>query len=140
MLVHIFDDEVDDQLASSVKELPLIKDCAVELATIARGSLFPDKVVGTCILQVAKAAVTLPTPNSQPRSAALVVELTIPKCVLAIIEGEPNLIEQMNQKLLKECFNIGEVVHHSIMAPYYPLVFEQNDQISNARKECQKPI
>ena len=58
-----FEDEVDGLPASSVQELPLIKDCAVQLATIARGSLFPDKVAGTCILQVAKAAVTLPTPN-----------------------------------------------------------------------------
>ena len=61
----IFDDEVDDQLASLVQERPLIKDCAVQLATIARGSLFPDKVAATCILQVSKAADTLPTPNNQ---------------------------------------------------------------------------
>ena len=33
-------------------------------------SLFPDKASATCILQVAKPAVTLPTPNNQPRSAA----------------------------------------------------------------------
>jgi hypothetical protein len=67
----MFDDEVDEQPESSVQELPLIKDCAGQLANIARGSLFPDKVAGTCILQVAKAAVTLPTPNNQPRSFAL---------------------------------------------------------------------
>ena len=66
-----FDDEVDELPVSLVQGLPLIKDCAVQLATIARGSLFPDKVVGTCILQVAKPAVTLPTPNNQPRSVAL---------------------------------------------------------------------
>ena len=42
-----FDDEVDKQPASLVQEFPLIKDCAVQLATIARGSLFPDKVAGT---------------------------------------------------------------------------------------------
>ena len=66
-----FDDEVEEQPTSLVQELPLIKDCAVQLATIARGSLFPDKVAGTCILQVAKAAITLPTPNNQPRSVAL---------------------------------------------------------------------
>ena len=59
-----FDDEVEEQPTSSVQELPLIKDCAGQLATIARGSLFPDKVAGTCILQVAKAAVTLPAPNN----------------------------------------------------------------------------
>ena len=69
--MHIFEDEVDELPASSVQELPHIKDCAVHLATIARGSLFPDKVAGTCILQVSKAAVTLPTPNNQPRSLAL---------------------------------------------------------------------
>ena len=51
---------------------------AVQLTTIARGSLFPDKVAGTCTLQVAKAAVTLPTPNNQPRSVALEVETTMP--------------------------------------------------------------
>jgi hypothetical protein len=67
-----FDDEVDELPASSVQELPLIKDCAVQLATTARGSLYPDKVAATnCILQVTKAAVTLPTPNNQPRSLAL---------------------------------------------------------------------
>ena len=66
-----FDDEVDEQPTSLVQELPLIKDCAGQLATIARGSLFPDKVAGTCILQVAKADVTLPAPNNQPRSFAL---------------------------------------------------------------------
>jgi hypothetical protein len=66
-----FDDEVDEQPTSLVQELPLIKDCAGQLATIVRGSLFPDKVAATCILQVAKAAVTLPTPNNQPRSVAL---------------------------------------------------------------------
>ena len=37
-----FDDEVEEQPTSLVQELPLIKDCAVQLATIARGSLFPD--------------------------------------------------------------------------------------------------
>ena len=67
----ILEDEVDELPESSVQELPHIKDCAVKLATIARGSLFPDKVEGTCILQVAKADVTLPTPNNQPRSLAL---------------------------------------------------------------------
>ena len=59
----IFDDEVDEQPTSLVQELSLFKDCAVQLATIARGSLFPDTVAGTCILQVAKPAVTLPTPK-----------------------------------------------------------------------------
>jgi hypothetical protein len=78
----IFDDEVDEQPASLVQELPLIKDCAVQLANIARGSVFPDKVAATCILQVAKSAVTLPTPNNQPRSVALEVESTMPECVL----------------------------------------------------------
>ena len=49
------------------KSIPLIKECSVQLATIARGSLYHDKVVATCVLQVAKPAVTLPTPNNQPR-------------------------------------------------------------------------
>ena len=76
-----FDDEVEEQPTSSDQELPLIKDCADQVATIARGSLFPDKVAVTCILQVAKAAATLPTPNNQPRSLALEVETTMPECV-----------------------------------------------------------
>jgi hypothetical protein len=67
----MLDDEVDELPESSVQELPLIKDCAGQLATIGRGSLFPNNVAGTCILQVAKAAVTLPTPNNQPISLAL---------------------------------------------------------------------
>jgi hypothetical protein len=67
----IFDDEVDEPPTSLVSELTLIEECAVDLATIARGSLFPDKVAANCILQVAKAAVTLSTPNNQPRSVAL---------------------------------------------------------------------
>ena len=91
-----FDDEVEEQPTSLVQELPLIKDCAVQLATIARGSVFSDKVVGTCILQVVKAAVTLPTPNNQPRSLALEVETTMPECVVPRNEGEPNLTEQVN--------------------------------------------
>ena len=112
-----FEDEVDELPATSVQELPHIKDCAVQLATIARGSLFPDKVAATCILQVAKAAVTLPTLNNQPRSVALDVETTMPECVVPRNEGEPNLTVQVHQILLKEYFNTGEAVDHSIMAP-----------------------
>ena len=44
-----FEDEVDELPASSVQELPHIKDYSVQLATIAGGSVFPDKVAGTCI-------------------------------------------------------------------------------------------
>ena len=112
-------DEVEEQPTSVVQELSLIKDFAVQLATIARGSLFPDKVAATCILQVAKAAVTLPTPNNQPRSLALEVETTMPECIVPRTEGEPNLTVQVNCKLLKEYFNTGEAVDHSIMAPCY---------------------
>ena len=101
----ICDDEVDAPPTSLVPELPLINDCAVQLAIIARGSLFPDKVAVTCILQVAKAAATLPTPNNQPRSLALEAETTMPECVLLTTEGVINLTEQVNQKLLKEYFN-----------------------------------
>ena len=91
-----FDDDVEEQSALLDQEFPLIMDCAVQLATIARGSLFPDKVAGTCILQVAKAAITLPTPNNQPRSYALEVEPTMPECVVPRIEGEPSLTEEVN--------------------------------------------
>ena len=79
-----------------VPEVPIIEDCAGQLATITRGSLFPDKVVATCILQVSKAAVTLPTPNNQPRSVALEVEPTRPKCILPTIDGVINLTEQVH--------------------------------------------
>ena len=103
--MHILMIWVDELPASSVQELPLIKDCAVQLATIAGGSLFPDKVAATCTLQVAKAAVTLPTPNNQPRSFALEVEPTMPECVVPRNEGDPNLTEQVHQKLLKDYFN-----------------------------------
>ena len=91
-----FDDEVDELPASLVQELCHIKDFTVQLATIAGGSLFPDKVAGTCILQVAKAAVTLPTPNNQPRSLALEVETTMPECVVPRNEGELNLTVQVH--------------------------------------------
>ena len=43
---HI-EDEVDELPAWSVQEQTLIKDCAGQLATIARGSLFPDKMAET---------------------------------------------------------------------------------------------
>ena len=91
-----FDDEVYELSASSVQELPHIKDCAVQLGTIARGSLFPDKVAATHILQVAKAAVTLLTPNNQPRSVTLEVEPTMPEFVLPRTEGEPNFTEKVH--------------------------------------------
>jgi hypothetical protein len=116
----MFDDEVEEQPTSLVQELPLIKDCAGQLATIARGSLFPDKVAATCILQVAKAAVTLPTPNNQPRSFALVVEPIMTEFVLPRPEGVINLTEQVHRKLLKDYFNTGEAVDRGIMAPHYP--------------------
>ena len=44
----------------------------------------------------------------------------MPECVVPRNEGEPNLTEQVNHKLLKEYFNTGESVDCSIMAPYYP--------------------
>ena len=90
-----FEDEVDELPASSVQELPHIKDYAVQLATIARGSVFPDKVAGTCILQVAKAAVTLPTSINQPKSVALEVESTMPEYVFT---KQASLGEQFNKE------------------------------------------
>ena len=41
----------------------------------------------------------------------------MPEYVLPTIEGMINLTEQEHQKLLKEYFNTGEAVDHSIMAP-----------------------
>jgi hypothetical protein len=126
----IFDDEVDEPPTSLVPEPPLIQECALELATIARSSLFPDKVPVTCILEVSKSSVTLPTTINQPRSVKLEVDPTIPECVLPRTEGVINLTEQVICKLLKEYFNTGEAVDHSIMAPYYP-------QCSNKRINLQ---
>ena len=40
-----FDDKVDEPPTSLVPENPLIKDCAVQLANFARGSLYHDKMV-----------------------------------------------------------------------------------------------
>ena len=86
--------------------------------------------ISTFILQVAKPAVTLPTPNNQPRSFALEVEPTMPKCMLPRIEVVINLTEQVNQKLLKEYFNNVEAEDRSIMASYY-------HWCSNARMKLQ---
>ena len=98
-----FEDEVDELPASSVQDLPRIKDCAFQLTTIAGGLLFPDKAPATCILQVSKAAVTLPTPNNNlDHLLWRKVETTMPECVVPRNEGEPNLTVQVHQKLLKE--------------------------------------
>ena len=43
-----------------------------------------------------KAAVTLTTPNNQPRSVALEVDPTMPECVVPRNEGVINLTEQVN--------------------------------------------
>ena len=59
----------------------------------------------------------MPTPNNQPRSVALEVETTMPECEVPRNEGEANLTVQVNHKLLKDYFNTGEAVDHSIMAP-----------------------
>jgi hypothetical protein len=140
----MFDDEVDELPASSVQELPLIKDWAGQLATIARGSLFPDKVAATnCILQVAKAAVTLPTPDNQPRSHLLwsKVETTMPECVVPRNEGEHNLTVQVHQKLLKDYFNS----HWWSCGPQYNgpsslPVFKPKDETSRVQNFCQTQI
>ena len=42
---------------------------------------------------------------------------TMPECVVPRNEGEPNLTVQVHCKLLKDYFNTGEAVDHSIMAP-----------------------
>ena len=46
------------------------------------------------------------------------VETTMPECVVPRNEGEPNLTEQVHCKLLKDYFNTGKAVDHSIMAPH----------------------
>ena len=133
-----FEDEVDELPASSVQELPLIKDCTVQLTTIARGSVSPDKVAATCILQVSKADVTLPTPYNQPRSVALEVETTMPECVVPRNEGEPNLTVQVHQKLLKEYFNTGEAADHSIMAPHHSLCSHKRMKLQGHRSTAKR--
>ena len=54
----------------------------------------------------------------------------MPECVVPRNEGEPNLTVQVHRKLLKDYFNTGKAVDHSIMAPHYPLC-------SNARMKLQ---
>ena len=44
----------------------------------------------------------------------------MPDCVVPRNEGVISFTEQVHQKLLKEHFNTGKPVDHSIMAPYYP--------------------
>ena len=44
---------------------------------------------------------------------------TMPECVVPRNEGEPNLTVQVHHKLLKDYFNTGEAVDHSIMAPHH---------------------
>ena len=126
----IFDDEVDEPPASLDQELTLIKDCAVQLATIARCSLYHDKVVVTCILEVAKPAITLPTRINHTGSVALMMPQAINEDALPRVEGVINLNEQVDQKLLKDYFNTGDAVDHSIIAPYY-------HWCSNARMKLQ---
>jgi hypothetical protein len=96
-----------------------VEKCSVDLATMTGDSLHLDQVVVTCTLEVAKPAVKLSTTINQPRSVVLEVEPTMPTCILPRIEGMSNLTEQVNQKLLKDDFNTGEVVHHSIIAPFF---------------------
>ena len=43
----------------------------------------------------------------------------MPECVVPRNEGEPNLTVQVHRKLLKDYFNTGKAVDHSIMAPHY---------------------
>ena len=84
----------------------------------------------TCILEVAKPAVTLPITINHTRSVALMVEQAINEDALPRVEGVINLTEQVDQKLLKDYFNTGEAVDCSIMPPCYPWC-------SNARMKLQ---
>ena len=54
----------------------------------------------------------------------------MPEGVVPRNEGEPNLTVQVHQKLLKDYFNTGEAVDHSIMVPCY-------SQCSNQRVKRQ---
>ena len=54
----------------------------------------------------------------------------MPECVLPRTESVINLTVQVHQKLLKDYFNTGEAVDHSIMAPCY-------SQCSNKRMKLQ---
>jgi hypothetical protein len=44
------------------------------------------------------------------------VDPTMPECVVPRTQGVINWTEQVNHKLLKQYFNTGEAVDHSIMA------------------------
>ena len=52
------------------------------------------------------------------------------ECVVPRTEGEPNLTVQVHQNLLKDYFNNGEAVDHSIIAPCH-------SQCSHARIKLQ---
>ena len=54
----------------------------------------------------------------------------MPKCVRQRNEGEPNLTVQVHHKLLKDYFNTGKAVDHSIMTP-------PQSQASNKRIKLQ---
>ena len=57
----------------------------------------------------------------------------MPECVLSRNEGEPNLTEQVHRKLLKEYFNTGEAVDHSIMAPHQSCVSNKRMKLQGFR-------
>ena len=54
----------------------------------------------------------------------------MPEGVVPRNEGEPNLTVQVHQKLLKDYFNTGKAVDHSIMAPH-------QSQVPNKRMKLQ---
>ena len=65
--------------------------------------------------------------------SALEVETTMPECVVPRNEGEPNLTVQVHQKLLKDYFNTGEAVDHSIMAPLQSCVSQKRIKLQGFR-------
>jgi hypothetical protein len=60
----------------------------------------------------------------------------MPECVVPRNEGEHNLTEQVHRKLLKDYFNTGEAVDHSIMAPHQSWVSCQRMKLQGFRSSA----
>ena len=62
----------------------------------------------------------------------------MPEGVVPRNEGEPNLTVQVHQKLLKDYFNTGEAVDHSIMAPHNPWCLNKRIKLQGFRTSAKR--
>ena len=62
----------------------------------------------------------------------------MPDCVVPRNEGEPNLTEQVHRKLLKDYFNTGKAVDHSIMAPPHSCVSQARIKLQGFRTSAKR--